>query len=218
LLTGNLDRSLTRTFSDTTATLDNFSSRLRWEYTGALGALGAAWQPMPGLRVGASLALTTDIDADSAAGPAESRSYGSAMTAAAGASGQVTPDFMVAVGVTRQRFPEIESGAEAARETWSFGGGVEYSGLRSGRRAFPIRIGGRVQELPYHGVGEEPAKEVSAGFGLGFRLAADAAGPLAVLDTGLERARRTGLAGSAVPGGIEETMWRWTFSLSLYGR
>jgi hypothetical protein len=140
------------------------------------------------------------------------------MTAAAGASGQVTPDFMVAVGVTRQRFPEIESGAEGARETWSFGGGVEYSGLRSGRRSFPLRIGGRVQELPYHGVGEKPAREVSAGFGLGLRLAADAAGPLAVLDTGIERARRTGLAGSAVPGGIEETLWRWTFSLSLFGR
>lgn len=218
LLTGNLDRTLARTFTDSATTLGNFSSRLRWDYSGALGAVGAQWQPMPGLRVGASLALTTDIDADSATGDARSRSYGSAMVAAAGASGQLTPDLLVALGATRQRFPEIDSGTELSRETWAFGGGIEYGGLRSGNRSFPIRLGARVQQLPYHGIGEEPAREVSGGVGLGFRLATDASGPLAVLDTGLERARRTGLAGDAIPGGVEESLWRWTFSLSLFGR
>ncbi|HSJ15251.1 MAG TPA: hypothetical protein VK939_12595 [Longimicrobiales bacterium] len=218
LLTGNLDRSLARTFADTATTLPAFSTRLRWKYSGALGAFGAQWQPMPALRIAASLALTTDIDADSAAGAARPRSYGSAMIAAAGASGQITPDLLLALGATRQRFPGIDSGAELSRETWAFGGGLEYSGLRSGRRSFPLRVGGRVQELPYHAVGETPAREISGGLGLGFRLAADASGPLAVLDTGLERARRTGLSGETIAGGIEESVWRWTFSLSLFGR
>ena len=104
----------------------------------------------------------------------------------------------------------------ASRETWAFGGGLEYSGLRSGRRTFPIRVGARWQQLPYHAIGEEAAREVAGGVGIGFRLATDATGPLAVLDTGLERARRTGLAGSAIAEGIEESLWRWTLSLSLF--
>lgn len=218
LLTGNLDRTLDRTFQDSTGTLAPFSTRLRWEYSGVLGAFGAAWQPSEALRVGASVLLSTDIDADSAEGGAESRSYGSAMTITAGASGQLTPDLMLALGATRQRFPEIESGTELSRETWAFGGGIEYNGLRSGRRVFPLRLGGRWQQLPYYGIGEEPATEKSAGFGVGFRLASDASGPLAVVDTGLERVLRTGLAGDAIADGIDESLWRWTVSLSLFGR
>ena len=218
MITGNLDRSLTRTFDVSTASFRNFSTRLRREYGGAIGAVGAQWQPLPALRLAASLALTTDIDADSAAGPAQSRSYGSTMIAAAGASGELTSDLLVAIGATRQRFPELDSEVEASRETWAFGGGLEYSGLRSGRRTFPIRVGARWQQLPYHAIGEEAAREVAGGVGIGFRLATDATGPLAVLDTGLERARRTGLAGSAIAEGIEESLWRWTLSLSLFGR
>jgi hypothetical protein len=218
LLTGNLDRNLTRTFSDTSATHRNFSTRLRWEYSGMLGAVGAQWQPVPRVRLGASLALTSDIDADSVAGPAEPRSYGAAMIAAAGASGLLTPDLLLAIGATRHRFPEIDTPVESSRDTWAFGGGLEYSGIQSGRRSFPLRAGARVQQLPYFAVGEEPAKEVAAGVGVGFRLATDASGPLAVLDMGIERARRTGLAGDALANGVEESLWRWTFSLSLFGR
>lgn len=218
VITGNLERTATRAFNDSSLTLRNFSTRASWEYGGVFGGLGARYDINPGLRVGASMMLTSDIDADSATGASAPRTYGGGMQLAGGASGRVSPDLMLTVGAVRQRFPEIEGTTDQGRETWTFGGGLEYEGLRSGRRVFPFRLGVRSQELPYYGPGEEPAKEIAGSLGAGFRLAGDESGPLAVVDVGLERAKRTGLESSRLAGGLEDSMWRFTFSLALFGR
>lgn len=218
VMTGNVDRTITRTFDDTTATLRNFSTRVVWEYSGLVGGLGARYDVNPALRVGASVTVTGDIDADSAAGTAASRSYGGALQLAAGASGRVSPDLMVALGAVRHRYPDPAGDLVAGRDTWTLGGGLEYEGLRTGRRVFPLRLGARLQELPYHGSDEEPAKEISGTLGIGLRLASDQSGPLAVVDVGVERAKRTGLESSAFTAGLEDSLWRFTFSLSLFGR
>jgi hypothetical protein len=56
------------------------------------------------------------------------------------------------------------------------------------------------------------------GGGIGFRLAGDDLGPLAVADIGVERGGRSGLASTDLPDGLTESFWRFTFSLSLFGR
>jgi len=224
VLTGNLDRRATRSFiADTTNTLREFTTRLRWEYSGFFGGAGARLDVTPALRLGVSAMVTTDLSADSAEGTAVSRSYDRAYQFAAGASGRVTADLVVALGAVRNRYPGLQLAAgsgtpEVQRDTWTFGGGLEYEGLRTGRRTFPVRLGARMQQLPYYGSGEEPAKEQAAMLGLGFRLAGDESGPLAVADIGIERAKRTGLQGTALAGGLTENVWRWTFSLALFGR
>jgi hypothetical protein len=218
VLTGNLDRSARRTFTDSTNTLREFNTRLRWEYAGYFAAVGARADLTPALRLGVSAMFTTELTADSAAGGAAPRDYASALQLAAGASGRITGDLMLALGVVRNRYPGISGEGDLGRDTWTFGGGVEYEGLRTGRRTFPIRLGLRVQDLPYYGRDEEPAKETAGMFGLGFRLAGDEAGPLAVVDLGVERARRTGLEGTALSAGLEDSLWRVTFSLALFGR
>lgn len=218
VLTGNLDRLASRAFNDTTLTLRNYATSVRWEYGGLFGGAGVRYDVNPGLRVGASFMVTGDIDADSVAGTAAPRSYGGAMQITAGASGRVTRDLLLALGAARQRFPQLAEGDHEGRETWTAGASIEYEGLRGGRRVYPVRLGARWQQLPYYGTGEEPAKELTGAFGVGFRLAGDESGPLAVVDVGVERAQRTGLDSSALAGGVEDSMWRFTFSLALFGR
>lgn len=223
VLTGNLDRRARRTFTaDTSGTLGEFSTRLRWEYGGYFAGAGARWDPTPAIRLGASALVTTSLSADSAQGTAVSREYDRAYQFAAGASGRVTGDLMVALGAVRDRYPGLQpsgtAGVDRQRDTWTYGGGVEYEGLRTGRRIFPVRLGMRVRQLPYFRDGETPAQETAGLLGVGFRLAGDESGPLAVVDIGMERARRTGLRGTALGDGLRERLWRWTFSLALFGR
>jgi hypothetical protein len=58
-------------------------------------------------------------------------------------------------------------------------------------------------------------KGVSAG--LGFRLG-DPMDPAAIADFSIERASRSGLDGGVVSGGVDEQLWRITFSLSIFAR
>jgi len=218
-MSGSLDRTAARAFMDSTFTLREFSTRLGWKYGGYFGSVGARWDVTSALRLGASALLSTELDADSTAGVANPRSYDGAMQLAAGASGRITQDLTIAIGAMRNRYPGLgDTSTDLGRETWTYGGGLEYEGLTAGRRTFPFRLGARLQQLPYYGTGEEPAREVSGTFGVGFRLAGDASGPLAVVDFAAERAKRTGLQGTALGDGMEESVWRWTFSLALFGR
>jgi hypothetical protein len=219
VITGSLDRTASRVFNDTTLTLREFTTRLRWEYHGWFGGVGARWDPVPGVRLGASAMLTTEVDADSTGGAASGRTYDGALQLAAGASGRVTGDLVVALGAVRNRYPGLPEGSpDVDRETWTYGAGLEYEGLRAGPRTFPFRLGARVQELPYYGTDETAAREVAAMLGLGIRLEGDAGGPAAVVDLGIERASRSGLEGSALADGLDESVWRLTFSLALFGR
>jgi hypothetical protein len=109
----------------------------------------------------------------------------------------------------------VDGGTTVSRESLRVGGGLEYQGVRSGQRVFPVRVGVRRAELPYYLEGEEPPVETSVGFGLGFRLG-DASNPAALADLGIERGTRSGLEGGAT-GGLTERLWRFTFSLSLFG-
>jgi hypothetical protein len=103
------------------------------------------------------------------------------------------------------------------RDTWRMGGGFEYTGWRGTTRTYPIRLGGSWAHLPYYDEGETPGTEWAAALGWGFHVTGDSASPLASLDMAIERGGRSGLESTANPGGLTESFWRWTFSLSLFG-
>jgi hypothetical protein len=98
------------------------------------------------------------------------------------------------------------------------GGGIEYEGVRSVQRVYPIRLGGQWAELPYANPGESVPTEWSGSLGVGFRLAGDEFGPLAVVDAAVERGGRSGLASPQFANGLSENFWRFTVSLALFGR
>jgi hypothetical protein len=216
LLTGNVERLAARRFSgDTTGELRPFEDRMRWNYLAPIAGLGVRWDVAGIARFGASALVGGNLEATGVEGRAEDRSYGSPLALAAGASARVTPLINANAGAIWQRMPAVDSDNLVSTETVRVGGGIEYQGVRSGARTYPVRLGARWEQLPYHLQNEEQASEWSAGLGIGFRLG-EPVNPAALADITLERAERTGLGGAAVTS-LSERMWRITFSLSLFG-
>lgn len=215
LLAGNVERQAARTFSDSAATIRFFEERVRWRFSAPIAAVGMRWDAIPGVRLGASAMVGGDLEARSDDDGAEDRSYGSPLDLTAGASVRISQLFLATAGGSWSRHPTT-SGTTVTTETMRFGGGLEYQGVRSGLRAYPLRLGVHWAQLPYHLEGEDQPTELGGSFGVGFRLG-DPMDPAAVADFGVERSMRTGLSGGAVDG-LDEQLWRFTFSLSLFAR
>ncbi|MGH7504925.1 MAG: hypothetical protein ACRELX_04720, partial [Longimicrobiales bacterium] len=223
LYTGSVLRQALREFSDTTVALDDFETRFRWEYRAPLAVAGVRWDPNPNVRLGGSITVPGTLDVTAKEGITEGDEVRMPIRAAFGASAWLASDLLVAAGAEWSGRGDGEStvfsaGEALRRDTWRYGGGIEYQGLGTATRIFPLRIGGSYAQLPYYEAGEMPATEWSGSFGMGFRLAGDEAGPLAVADIGIERGGRSGLESEQLEGGLSESFWRFTFSLSLFGR
>lgn len=226
LLTGSLDRSVQRTFAD--SVFDPFESRLRWSYRAPQAALGFRFDPAAGTRVAGSVIFAGKLKAIAEDSAAQDRTYGSSMKMNVGASSLLTRSLMATVGASREKYPEITSAAvntptgvtagASTRDTWQYGGGLEYGGLRTGTRVFPFRVGARYQQLPYAGVAETAPKEFSVSVGTGYNLTTDTGMPQALFDLSLERASRKGFEGPVAADGLKENFWRMNFTLSLFGR
>jgi hypothetical protein len=219
LYTGTLARDMTRIFPES-PTLAPFTTTYVWEYGGPFGALGVRWDPDPAMRVAASLTLGGELRARGIVGEAEDVDFAMPNRLNVGASGLISPTLLVAAGVERamQRGGSGHEDGTAARDTWRAGGGLESTAARLRGRVMPIRLGGQWAQLPWHGADEEPPSEWSAGMGLGLVLAGDDFGPLAQVDAGFERGGRSGLATASFADGLQENFWRFTFSVSVFGR
>jgi hypothetical protein len=225
LYTGSLLRTISREFleSDLDIVLDPFQTRLRWEYSGPVGVIGLLWDPDPALRIGGSVTLANELEVTAKEGVAQNETVKMPLRGTFGASALLSADLLASAGAewagrSGSELPVVTDGTSLRRDTWRYGGGLEYQGLGTATRTFPVRLGGSFTQLPYYNVGEEPGEEWTVGGGIGFRLAGDDLGPLAVADIGVERGGRSGLASTDLPDGLTESFWRFTFSLSLFGR
>ncbi|HEX6306725.1 MAG TPA: hypothetical protein VFZ69_00990 [Longimicrobiales bacterium] len=216
LMAGNVDRIAIRSFADTIGQIRPFQERMRWRYSAPMGAVGFRWDPSTRLRIGASAMLGADITGETDDENAQDHEYGAPLEVTGGASLRISPLLMASAGAAWSRTP-APAGPTVGEETVRVGGGIEYQGLRSGLRTYPIRLGARWGQLPYRFDDETQPTEWGAALGLGFRLG-DPMDPAAVADVSVERGGRSGLEGSAISGGVEEQLWRLTFSLSLFAR
>jgi hypothetical protein len=217
LLTGNVERVAARVFIDSAGgQFRGFSDERRWEYNAPIGVVGARLDLAGRIRLGASALFGGDLSASGNTADSEDRTYGAPLQLSAGASARITPLLMATGGTVWSRMPAT-AGDVIMRETLRVGGGVEYQGLRRGLRTYPLRLGGHWSQLPYHLQDEAAPTEWGVGGGIGFRLG-DPANPAAVADVGLERGRRTGLGGGALNEDMNENLWRFSFSLSLFAR
>ncbi|HEX6559563.1 MAG TPA: hypothetical protein VF021_08870 [Longimicrobiales bacterium] len=222
LHTGNVDRSTRREFPD--STLLPFENRTRWDYTGPLASVGVRWDASGSTRVGASMTWSGTLKAKPKQGTTTEYEYDMPLRIAAGASSRLSNRLMVALSTTISDYgsgsytaPGTTAGTVAQR-TVEVGGGLEWSELRSGDRIFPLRLGFRTTGLPFRAVGDDTPTEWSASGGLGLRLVEDDYGPLAVADLGFERGKRTGWENTTRPGGLSESFWRFSATISLFGR
>jgi long-subunit fatty acid transport protein len=226
LHTGGLSRTVTRTYPDTALGLLPFRTVMRWEYQALFARLGVRWEDAShSLRVASSLLISENLDIRGREGGANDENASLPVRFSLGATGVITPLLLLSVGTERtfngaaDRVFSATNSLAASRDTWRLGGGLEYIGVRSGAgRTWPVRLGGGYAQLPYFNVGETPAKEWYAGLGLGYRLAGAEESPLAVVDAGVERGGRSGLVSTLNPDGLSESFWRFTFSLSVFGR
>jgi hypothetical protein len=224
LYTGNLDRGISRTYPDSTLGLRPFETHNRWSYSGPQASIGALWDPVPDMRIGASVTWSGKLKASPEEGSTTEYEYQMPLRFSAGASGRVGRNFMAAVSGSWAswssddfRTPGVLE-PTSAEQQMEVGGGLEYTGMRRGTRVFPLRLGARTAKLPFHLPGEDAPTEWAVTGGIGFRLVEDDFGPLAVADVGFERGSREGLASTVAADGLTEKFWRFTVSLSLFGR
>lgn len=223
LYAGNQRRIVVRTFSDS-VDLEPFTDNFRWDYRAPYVRVGARWDPATLIRIAASATVVGDLNVDGETDNAPDATASMPTRFTFGASGFLSPELMLAVGAEHAmqggsgRVFEGDPLSAVARDTWRVGGGLEFGGIGSGARTWPIRLGAAWAQLPYHAADETPAEELSFSGGIGFRLAGDPSDPQAVLDATIERGNRSGLDSTRNPGGLEERFWRFTVSLSLFGR
>ena len=224
IYTGNIDRGISRTYPDSTLGFRPFETHNRWSYSGPQVSVGALWDPMPDLRIGASATWSGTLKASPEEGSTTEYEYDMPVRFAVGASGRVGRNLLAAVSGSWAswssadfRTPGVLEATIADRQM-EIGGGIEYQELRRGNRVFPLRLGARTAKLPFHLGDEEAPTEWAVSGGIGLRLVEDDFGPLAVGDIGFERGSREGLSSTSAAEGLKETFWRFTVSLSLFGR
>lgn len=235
LYTGELERSLTRTFPDSAQIgVREFSTRSRWSYGAPLAVVGFRWDPVPVARIGAALTWSGELEADGQDDAPDHR-FALPLRVDAGASAYLSSQLSLSVGGGWANWGDAAENFDIgppradddlrtlpARNTWDVGGGLEWAGVSTVTRTFPVRAGFRYAQLPF-AVGDdsaarfgEPPTEWSAALGLGLRIRDEESGPTALVDATLERGSLSGAAGSV--GDLNESFWRVNISLALFGR
>ena len=230
LYTGSLRRELIRSFPDSVnGDFQGFTSLTQWGYHGLLASVGGRADVGSVLRVGGALTWSGTLKADSALGAAVPKSYKLPLQADFGASALLAPTLALSAGASwggwsktfgtpgSPSLPCPPAGCGPitnSRNAWDVGAGLEYGGVQSGFRHFPLRIGYHYSQLPFFQHGDVLPTESAAAVGGGFRVGGNPGSPAAELDGSLERGSRKG-GPTATP--LSETFWRLTFSLAVFG-
>lgn len=223
--TGSQDVSISRVF-DTTSVglLEPYSEARTFRYGGPSVQVGFRWDPLDVLRVGGSVKWSGTLRADSLAGPVPSRDFDLPIQVAGGASAYLAPGLLAAFSgrwsgwsVTDPTGNLADPDADiTSRDTWELGGGLELDNPeRRALRTFPLRLGFQYRQLPFTFVSDNP-REWLAGLGLGMRMGTNVDTPLARVDLTIQRGARTATGSATIPD-LNEVVWRFALSISLFG-
>lgn len=212
---GDVSRVFTRSFDslDVGSTLPSFQVGGRWSYRGWMASLGASADLGDVLHVAAAYTWSSDLDAL----PDENTSGAEATFALpdeirVGATAVLSPQLRAVVGVHRAGWSSVDGSFEdsGARDTFAWGGGVEWGGASILGKPSQLRLGYRDTPLPFttEGVADPGESAFSAGLGMDLLTSGDIL--LARLDFALERGMREA-------GGFEERFWRLATSVRLSG-
>lgn len=212
VLTGSTSRVARRTFEDDDVGLSPFQTERSSAYNAPLAGIGVRWRPGSALRVGAALTWTGDLSIDVENGTDSETSM--PLQAVAGASVHLLDDLLVALSGRWTGWSSADGLPDGpAEDAMEIGGGIEYTGIQTARRVFPVRLGARYGAQPFSFGGESPT-ESALSFGLGARLAGSEETPMALVDLAIERGAR----GDLGENGLSESFWRATVSVSLFAQ
>ena len=189
--------------------------RASWRYGGLGFTAGAHFAPTEATGIGVSVSYGGTLDAtptDSVGTPA---SYELPLVARVGATGRIAQNLLVAVGGSYDGWSALDEALASeggAQDSWSANAGIEWDALSLQARPLPIRLGARTGTLPFRWrpeLASEFATESALTAGAGIVLAGGAVRP----DFAFEFGNRGGdLAG------IDESFWRFAFSVRVLGR
>ena len=224
LLTGSSTRTVLRAFVDDDIGLSPFQTEVKSTYNAPLAAAGVRYQVGSSVLVGVGVTWMGDLtatetsqssspDNPDAESETETR-ISMPLQVAGGVSAALLDDLLIVVNTRWTGWSASENLENAtADDVIELGGGVEWSGINTMRRTFPVRLGARWGGQPFSFEGEAPSESAFI-FGLGGRLAGSEEIPAALVDFAIERGSR----GDVSHNGIGETFWRATVSVSLFSQ
>lgn len=224
--TGGQDVRFQRLFDSTSlGALEPFNQTRSVRYSAPMAQLGARWDPVEILRLGASVTWAGTLSADSASGPASSARYDLPLQVAAGVSANLAPSLLATVSGRWSGWSAVgdvsglatgTGAVSTGRDTWEVGGGLEWDNVEArSARSYPLRLGAQYRQLPFTFATEAPT-EWFVGAGAGMRIGASQNNPLVRLDFSVQRGERTA-PGDATLAELTESAWRFSLALSVFG-
>ncbi|MGH7545068.1 MAG: OmpP1/FadL family transporter [Gemmatimonadota bacterium] len=209
LYAGDVVRSVRRRFDEPNFLLEPYQDEERWEYDAWGWTAGLVVRPIEELHIGGAFSWASNLTATRDSVTAEQifpmpvRAYG-------GVSWRIAPDvtWLLQVGFAEWSRAAPALGG-AAKNTWSFGTGVEAPLVRRETATYLVRAGYRRVSLPFT-TGGDQGREYAWSVGIG-----------GVFANGLVRADATydiGKRGDLASVGIEESFRRFSFGLSVSQR
>lgn len=216
IYTGRLEERVSRAFEPTEAgSINGFQQRTVWGQRAPLISAGIRWDPASILRLAGSLTWAGNLKRTVEGNSGKDEHIGMPLQVAAGASAILTPGLLGTVSTRWAGWSNAAAGfdqANAPRDTWEYGAGLEWTRMELGSTGVPIRFGYHSAQLPFQFQGVTPT-EWAATFGVGLQFSQTVVGPLASLDATIDRGRRT-----AAGTGLNESFWRVTVGLGIFGR
>lgn len=210
IYTGALRDSVFRLFPATSG-LGSSLTTTRYEWQGLGFSAGARWR---GDAFSLSAAVTggSKLTAEAQDSGVVGKDYSLPLQVDVGGSARIAQQALVAVSARWAGWSTVEEdlASGGARDVTQVAGGVEWEGIRFIGRPIPLRVGGRLTQLPFRwDDGSEFVDEraVTGGIGIVF------GGGAATLDLSGERGWRGGDS-----AGFDEEFWRVSLSMALLGR
>ncbi len=195
LYTGSVTRTLERTFEEAggATPITPFRSSGKWRYGGPLASVGAAWDPVAGVRIAASIHWSGTLKANATDDfDVADADFDIPIEFKVGGSALLRDGLVVSLGFSTADWggiaADLQTPASVGRVV-SFGGGVEYRLGRFLGGPFPLRAGFRHRDLPF-GFGGAEATENSLATGVRLTLLEAQSIPLATFDIGFEYGTR----------------------------
>lgn len=211
---GTLTRTLTRSLEgvDAEGQVLDFRADGRWAYSATSVTAGAAATLGTRARLAGSLTWSTDLEAEpSETTEAPGGTFALPLQVRVGGTAVLAPGLLLSASLLSSDWTSTADDLREsdARNTVSYGVGVELSRARILGRDAPLRLGYRKSELPFALEDGAPVETVFSG-GLGLGLSQTGSVILAGLDLAIER-------GSREEVGITENFWRAALTLRVAG-
>ncbi|MEX2569785.1 MAG: hypothetical protein WD737_00670 [Gemmatimonadota bacterium] len=208
---GEVERALGRVFPEDFVTERSSST---WRYSGIGVTGGVHWTASEASALALSVTYGGSLDASATRGSANDTSYDLPLIVQGGASARVGQATLVALGANWSGWSSLDDALAAdggARDTWSAHAGAEWDAITIAGRNVPLRLGARTGALPFRWSeeGDGWADERALTGGLGLLLGGGAVRS----DLSLEFGSR-----GAEAGGLDESFWRFGFSVRVLGQ